>query len=261
MDLAPGPDETCDLLAGSWRILQLRRGHRFSTDDLLCAWAAARDMPPGASRLLDLGSGIGSVGLMLLWRADPAARLVLVEAQEVSHRLSLRTVALDGLADRVEARLGDLRDPTTVPETEAWDVVTCSPPYIPQGRGVISPVAQRAGARIELRGDVYDYLRAARRALAPGGRVAVVFAAGDWRLEAAAAAAALAPLWRRDVVFRAGKAPTICVMVAVRAEEGPPEARREDPLVLRDTSGRWTAEYLAVRRLMGAPVPDAPHGA
>ncbi len=255
MGLAPGPDETCDVLAGSWRILQLRRGHRFSTDDLLCAWAAARDLPAGPLRLLDLGAGIGSVGLMVLWRADPAARLVMVEAQEVSHRLAMRTVALIGLEDRVEARLGDLRDPGVLPEAEAWDVVTCSPPYIPQGRGVISPVAQRAGARIELRGDVFDYLRAARRALAPGGRVATVFAASDWRLEGAAAAAGLAPVWRRDVVFRAGKAPTICVMVAVRAEEGPAEARREPPLVLRDDAGRWTGEYLALRRATGAPVP------
>ena len=251
----PAPGETCDVLAGAWRILQLRRGHRFSTDDLLCAWAAARDLPAGPSRLLDLGAGIGSVGLMLLWRAAPGSRLVMVEAQEVSHRLAVRTVALNGLQDRVEARLGDLREPASVPEEGTFDVVTCSPPYIPKGRGAVSPVPQRAGARIELRGDVWDYLRAARRALAPGGRVAVVFAASDWRLEAAAAAAALAPAWRRDVVFRAGKPPTICVLVAVRAEEGPSEPRREDPLVLRDASGCWTPEYLAIRRETGAPVP------
>ncbi|MBN1335828.1 MAG: methyltransferase [Deltaproteobacteria bacterium] len=255
MDPVPGPHETCDILSGTWRILQLRRGHRFSTDDLLCAWAAARDLARGPHRLLDLGAGIGSVGLMVLWKVGQGSRLVMVEAQAESHQLAVRTVALNDLADRVEARWGDLRDPASVPEEQSYDVVTCSPPYIPPGRGVLSPVAQRAGARIELRGDIFDYLGAARRAVAPQGRVAVVFAAGDPRLEAAVAAADLAPLWRRDVVFRAGKPPSICVLVAVRAEEGPMEARRESPLVLRDAAGIWTEEYVAVRRATGAPVP------
>lgn len=52
-------DITFDILAGAWRIFQLRHGHRFSTDDLLTAWAAVRANPE-ARRLLDLGAGIGS---------------------------------------------------------------------------------------------------------------------------------------------------------------------------------------------------------
>ena len=58
---------TLDLLAGDWGIFQLRGGHRYSTDDLPTAWTAARARP-SARRLLDLGSGIGSVGLVTLWR-------------------------------------------------------------------------------------------------------------------------------------------------------------------------------------------------
>jgi tRNA1Val (adenine37-N6)-methyltransferase len=246
----PGPRETLDALAGSWRILQLARGHRFSTDDLVCAWAAARARPQ-AQHLLDLGAGIGSVGLLTLHRMAPEARLVMVEAQRVSHDLAVRTVALNNLGARVEARLGDLRDPSAVPEAAAFDLVTCSPPYIPPGRGVESPVPQRAGARIELRGDVFDYLRTAARALAPGGCVSLVFNAWDERPMQAAEAAGLDLCWRCEVFFRAGAPPSLALYVlGHRGEvEGPTEVR--GPVVLRDAQGRYTEDYLALRHEMG----------
>ena len=63
-----GPDESLDHLAGDWRIFQLRRGHRYSTDDLLTAWYGchlARELGLDVSRYLDLGAGIGSVAMML----------------------------------------------------------------------------------------------------------------------------------------------------------------------------------------------------
>lgn len=165
---AEGELATCDRLAGDWRIWQLRRGHRFSADDMLTAWLAA-DVAPGARRLLDLGAGIGSVGLMTLWRMDPAAHLTMVEAQEVSHQLARRTIVTNGLETRVEARHGDLRDPGVVPEADAFDLVTGSPPYIPLGKGVVSPVAQRAACRMELRGSILDYAQTAARAVRPDG--------------------------------------------------------------------------------------------
>ncbi len=242
--------ETLDRLAGSWRILQLRRGHRFSTDDLLCAWMGAWAQP-AARRLLDLGAGIGSVGLLCLWRMDAQARLVMVEAQRISHELALRSVTLNGLQDRVQARLGDLRDEATVPERGAYDLVTCSPPYIPKGRGVVSPVPQRAGARIELRGDVFDYLVAARRALAPGGRVTLVFAAADPRPAMAIERAGLVLCRRQPVRFRAGRPDALALYVCAHPDDGPAQPRHDPALVLRDEQGRWTERYLRIRRETG----------
>ncbi len=241
---------TVDRLVGDWRIHQLRRGHRFSTDDLLTAWTAVRALP-GARRLLDLGSGIGSVGLSVLWHLPPDARMVAVEAQAISHALCRRTVALNGLADRVELRLADLRDPEAIPEAErgTWELVTGSPPYIPVGKGLISPHPQRAHARIELRGDVFDYCRAAARALAPGGRFCFCHAAGDPRPERAVEAAGLRLLWRQDVVFRRGRPPTIALFAC--AWEG--ERQDRPPVVVREADGAWTEAYRRVRAELAAP--------
>ena len=75
----PGPDElSLDKLTGEWSIYQLKRGHRFSSDDLLTAWMAT-EVAPDAMLQLDLGAGIGSVGLLSLARRPANSRLVMVE--------------------------------------------------------------------------------------------------------------------------------------------------------------------------------------
>lgn len=251
---APSEDLTCDRLAGDWRIWQLKRGHRFSADDMLTAWMAA-GLAPDARELLDLGAGIGSVGLMTLWRMHPSARLTMVEAQEVSHHLARRTVADNGLSDRVTLRHGDLRDPRSVPEVGQFDLVTGSPPYIPLGKGVVSPVAQRAACRMELRGSIADYAVTAARAMKPDGWFVAVFAAADPRGEPAFEAAGLHLHVRQDVIFRAGQPPMV-VLLAGRHVPGPCD--RREPLQIRHPDGEWTDAYLALREQMGNVIERRP---
>jgi len=83
-ELDASDELTVDQLTAAWTITQRRRGHRHSTDDLLTGWYAS-EKAPGRTRLLDLGTGIGSVGLLALWRA-PDATLTAIEAQETSFR-------------------------------------------------------------------------------------------------------------------------------------------------------------------------------
>lgn len=251
MSLEPGPGETLDKLIGTWKVLQLARGHRFSTDDLVTAWRASL-ASPGATRLLDLGCGIGSVGLSTLYRMGPAATLIGVEAQEISAGLVRRTVQVNGLADRVRIVHGDLRDPGVLPADARFELITGSPPYVPVGTGLLSPNTQRAGARIELRGSVYDYCAAAARHLAPGGRFTFVMLSDDPRTEDAPRVHGLSVVERWEYVFGRGRRPHIATVVCARAEDVPPDApRRTGRLVIRGPDGEWTEEYLAFRREMG----------
>jgi tRNA1Val (adenine37-N6)-methyltransferase len=236
-------DLTLDTLAGDWRIFQLRRGHRFSTDDLLTAWAAVHAKPQ-ARRLLDLGAGIGSVGLLALWKLPTDASLTMVEVQAVSHTLARRTVFSNGLAARVSLHLQDLR---SWPGGE-YDMVTGSPPYLPLSRGVHSQHAQKAAARFELYGDVSDYCSAAARSLGDTGVFCFCHSAVDPRPEQAIVRAGLTLVHRQLVYFRAILPPRLALYTCARQGE------RTDlpPLVIRDREGRWTAEYLAIREEMGA---------
>ncbi len=255
----PG-DETLDAISGHFRIFQLRQGHRFSTDDILTAWYGSTCVPT-ASRVLDLGSGIGSVATVAAWRL-PGARLVTVEAQDESVRLSRKSVAYNGLSDRCDIRHGDFRDGTQLAGEAPFDLVLGSPPYFPEGTGLHGDHPQKIACRFELRGDIADYARVAAAHLARGGVFACVFPEEQRdRVERAAAQAGLVIVRRRPVVFREGDAPLVTLFVMMRGGDLParvhPTAEGaiwvEPPLVIRTRDGGIHPEYSVVKLSIGFP--------
>ena len=251
----PG-DESLDAISGHFRLYQLRKGHRFSTDDVLTAWYGT-SWAPSVGTALDLGSGIGSVGMIAAWRM-PGARFVTIEAQEDSVRLARKSAAYNGLSERYEIRHADLRSPDALRADERFDLILGSPPYFPVGTGVEGDHPQKVACRFELRGDVGDYARVAARHIAPGGFFACVFPEEQReRLEGAARDAALTIVRRRPVVFREGEPPLVGLFGMVRAEDLPDGMRArtwvEPPLVIRTVDGRVHPEYAAVKLAIGFP--------
>lgn len=241
---ADAPDETLDPLVGDWDVFQLARGHRGSTDDRLTAWRAIAARP-NARSLLDLGSGVGTVGLTALWHL-PGAHLTALEAQALSHALFRRTVAHNRLEARVRSVLGDLRDPDALGPDARFELVTGSPPYTPVGHGTMSAHSQKAHCRMELRGGLEAYCEAARRWMAPGGRFVYVMLAADPRTERFPVEAGLAIVERTNIAFRASQGAFIAICVCAHAEEVGPGDRVERALTVRDTSGEWTDEYTSI---------------
>lgn len=249
----PGPDETLDQLIGDWWVFQLRGGHRFSTDDLVTAWRGALARPD-ARRYLDIGCGIGSVGLYALGMLPSRdVHLTGIEAQDVSYRLVNRSVARNGLSDRVTIYHGDLRDPDVLPAGSSFDLITGSPPYVPIGKSVVSPHPQRAACRVELRGTVVDYAISARRWLAPGGRFTFCMVAADPRIHEAVEAGGFVIVEWMDVIFREGNEPLIAVVTCARKEDPHPPMERLS-LTIRDRDGRMSETYTALRRSFGFSV-------
>lgn len=252
----PGADETLDAISGHFRLFQLKRGHRFSTDDVLTAWYGT-SWCSSASRALDLGSGIGSVGMIAAWRL-PGARLVTIEAQAESVALARRSTAYNGLDDRYEIRHGDFRDTAALSDDEKFDLVLGSPPYFPLGTGIEGDHPQKVACRFELRGDISDYARVAAAHLAAGGVFACVFPEEQRaRVEDAARGASLVVVRRRPVVFREGEPPLVGLFVMMRAEDLPERVRGctwvEPPLVIRAADGNVHPEYAAVKLSIGFP--------
>jgi tRNA1(Val) A37 N6-methylase TrmN6 len=252
------PEETLDFISGHFRIFQLRDGHRFSTDDVLAAWYATT-WCPSAATVLDLGSGIGSLALIAAWRL-PGARLVTIEAQEMSVALARKSVAFNGLTDRVDLRCADLRDPTALAPDEHFDLVMGSPPYFPVGSGIEGDHPQKIACRFELRGDINDYCAVAVRHLAPGGVFACVFPEPDGqheRLLEAARATGLAIVRQRPVVLREGAPPLLGLYAMTRASDLPEAVRGqtwvEPDLVIRRANGAVHPEYQAIKLAFGFP--------
>ncbi|MFN7973868.1 MAG: methyltransferase [Acidobacteriota bacterium] len=241
---APTPGITLDRLAVDWWIYQAERGQRYSTDDVVTAWEASRT--PRVATILDLGAGVGSIGLLVLAR-HPDARLTSIERLEGSVALLRRTVAANRLEDRVEIIAADLRTPDVL-GPRRFDLVVANPPYLPRGRATVSPHPARAAARIELHGDIRDYCRIAARHLRQDGRFCLCHPAADPRTEAAITAAGMAVQSRRDVVFRHGEPPRLTIRVCGLARGS---ALAYPPLVIRGESRDRTEEFRAVRRELG----------
>jgi tRNA1(Val) A37 N6-methylase TrmN6 len=234
----------------------LRKGHRFSTDDVLTAWYGTSWVPTAQS-VLDVGSGIGSVGMIAAWRL-PGARFVAIEAQEQSVNLARKSAIYNGLVDRYEIRCADFRNEEALGRDEHFDLVLGSPPYFPIGTGIEGVHPQRVACRFELRGDIADYARIASAHLEPGGLFTCVFPEEQReRIERAARAASLVIIRRRPVVFREGEAPLVGLFAMMRAEDLPRAMHEqtwlEPPLVIRTAGGSIHPEYAAVKLAVGFP--------
>lgn len=241
-----------DALTADIAVFQRTRGHRFSSDDVVTAWAAMQ-VCPSPARVLDLGCGLGSVLLHLAWCA-PASTLVGIEVQDGSFALLERNIAHNGLGDRVRVHHGDLREPDMIAALDGpFDLVTGTPPYFPVDTATRATDPQRASARIEHRGGIEAYVVAAAQVLAADGWFVVC---GDsdasGRLERSAAAAGLVVCRRWVVVPRAGRPPLFSVWAlrhAAVTHGGPLE--RE--LVLRDHAGERTDDAKMIRAFSGFP--------
>jgi tRNA1Val (adenine37-N6)-methyltransferase len=234
--------------AAGWLIAQRKGGHRHSIDDVLTAWYALQVSPP-VTEHLDLGTGIGTVGLLTLWGMGEGARLTCVEAQEISYRLLQASLDANGIRHRVDCSLGDLRE---LDLGRTFSLVTGSPPYFPANAGVVPQDSQKAHARFELRGDVSDYARAAVKHLAPGGWFVLCFPSPQkQRALDGIAAAGLSTVTMRDVIPRETLPPLFTLFACRHRDEFTGATEVETPLTVREQSGRLTAEMAAVRRRFG----------
>ncbi|MBN2232827.1 MAG: methyltransferase [Deltaproteobacteria bacterium] len=164
------------LAAENLEISQPRTGYRYGADPFLLA--AEVNLRPGQT-LLDIGTGVGIIPLLLARRFPAAGPFTGIEIQAAPAALARENVRQNGLQDRIRIVTGDIRRPLDdhlPPGTFA--LITANPPYYPQDRGRLNPCPEKAVARHELTLDLPALCRAARRLLASGGILAIIFPAG-----------------------------------------------------------------------------------
>ncbi len=168
------PGETLDELRGAGlRIIQAKKGYRFSLDPvLLCAFSRLH----AQESAVDLGAGCGVVSLLMA-RRSPSGRIVGVERQGELAERARRSVHLNALADRVRIVEGDLRRIADLLPRDTFDVVLTNPPFRAVGTGRQAALGERAAARHELAGGIEEFLRASHVLLKEKGRIYLIFLA------------------------------------------------------------------------------------
>jgi len=248
-----------DAITADFRVHQRVHGHRYSLDDVLTAWAAATRSPEARS-VLDLGSGIGSVAIMLAWKLR-GARVTTVEAQDVSFSLQTQNLERNGLLGRMVALRGDFRDPAVrgaLGELGPYDLVTGTPPYFPRESSVASTDAQRTFARVEMRGGVEAYLETAAALVSEGGVVVLCAdAKKPGRVTGTAAQLGLATEHKLRILPREGKDPLFSVWTLRRGAGT--RALTTETWIARTSDGARAPAQHELRRFFGLTIsPEAP---
>lgn len=232
-----------DLQRGGLRVIQRADAFRFGTDAVLLADFAA---PRRHDRVCDLGTGTGIIPLLLYARENTISADA-VEIQPDMADMAARSMAMNGLNEKIRVLPGDLRSIRTLLPHARYDLVTCNPPYGKAGGTLLNPDASKRLARHEESCAIEDVACAAAWLLQNGGRLCCVFPAARMiELSDAMRKYRMAPKRIRMVHSRVEKAAHLCMM------EGMLDARPgliiEPPLVIYDENNAYTPE---LRRIYG----------
>ncbi len=225
-------------------VRQPRGGYRFSLDSVLLADFAA---PLCGRRVLDLGTGSGILLLLLARLCPGLSRGVGVELQPELFECARANIEANGLAGRLSAVLGDLREEAPGVPAGAFDLVVSNPPYRPVGAGRRNPDPRKEIARHEVACTMADLFRAAARFLSPKGRVAVLGV--PCRLPemlALARASGIFPETLRFVHPMPGRPANLLLFGGSRRRGAGPEILA--PLCVYAAPGRYSSEAKAVFR-------------
>ncbi len=132
---------------------------------LLSDFATVRE----GERVLDFCTGSGIIPLLLSVKTK-AKHITGFEIQKQSVDMARRSVLLNELQERITIIEGDIKDLEGVKEMGKFDVVTCNPPYMNTGGGLLNPNQAKAIARHEILCNLEDVIRATKKALPPKGR-------------------------------------------------------------------------------------------
>jgi len=229
------------LLGGRVQLLQPARGYRVAIDAVLLA--AAVDAAPG-QRILDLGAGVGAVGLCLAARLAGCA-IVGIELQMALAELAERNANLNGMAGRVRTVVHDLAQPLPA-DLGRFDHVVTNPPYLAAAVADPSPDPSKALATVESSADLARWLAAATAAAEPAGTLLIIHRSD--RLDEILGH--LGRLGWGDVTVKR-LPPAARILVRARRAERPTR-RDAPPLTLHRPDGRYTDEAEAILRHAGA---------
>lgn len=230
-------------LGGRLQIGQPEKGFRAGSDSVLLG-ASVR---AGATRILDLGAGVGTAGLVAsLWA--PGADVLLAEREAEALVLAKENVAHNNLSNRV--RIAEIDVTARGPVREAagllpdcFDTIIANPPFFEKGRGTPAGTAQRDAARHAASDEIDAWVRTAASVAAPRGTAIFI-------LPAARLGDALAAFETRfggiDILPIAARPGVDAKRVLIRGIKGSRAGLRLlAPLVLHDASGNEFAPKTA----------------
>ena len=194
------------------------------------------------AKVLDMGTGTGILPLLLSAKTK-ASKITGLEIQTESADMARRSVEYNHavLQDRVEIVEGDIKEAGEIFGAASFDAVTCNPPYMKKGNGLVNPDEALAIARHELMCTFEDVARESAKVLAPGGRLFLVHKPERLsELLCTLTKYKLEPKRIRVVYPYVDKEPEMVLIEAVKG--GKSGMKLEKPIIIFEKSGEYTEE-------------------
>ncbi|MGC2782986.1 MAG: methyltransferase, partial [Roseiarcus sp.] len=208
--------------------------------------AAAGDAAQG--RIVDVGAGVGAVGLALA-KSSALAAVDLVEINSELAELAEGNAARNGLQARTRVlRLDALnsRERREAGLVESANCIVTNPPFFDAAAVRVSPHESKARAHVMPRAGLVDWIQASLAMLAPGGRFLMIHRPDALATILAAIGNRLGALALLPVHPAKGASAHRLLVAGVKGSKAP--LRLTPALILHGADGRLTAEADAIHR-------------
>ena len=189
-------------------------------------------------RAIDLGTGIIPI---LLEAKTKGEHFTGLEIQPESADMARRSVALNGLEEKIAIVEGDIKTASEQFGAASFDVVTSNPPYMTAQHGLTNEAEAKTIARHEVLCSLEDVVRESARLLKPGGRLYMVHR--PFRLAEIISLMVqyrVEPKRMQLVYPYVDKEPNMVLIEGLRG--GKPRMTVEKPLIVYQEPGKYTDE-------------------
>lgn len=208
-----------------------------STDSMVLS-----DFVKPGKKMLDLGSGCGTLGLLLCAR-DGNCHVTGIEIEESAHNAALENIGRNSLQSRMNSICADLRQMNALIQAGSMDVCLSNPPYFTGGpASKTTPLARREDCCTP-----EELFRAAAHALRYGGDFFLVHKPERLaQLCGCAVAAGLEPKRLRLVRHQVGGEVTL---ILLQCRKGGKPGLKWEEINLFDTNNEPTSYYKTLYHL------------
>ena len=159
-----------DLQRNGYKIIQNEKKFCFGMDAVLLSGFVSVKQ---GERILDIGTGTGIIPILLEAKTD-GEHFTGLEIQEESAEMASRSVALNGLSEKIDIICDDINNAGELFAPGSFDVITTNPPYMIGKHGLTGDNREKAIARHEIYCTLEDIVREGSRLLKDKGRFYMV---------------------------------------------------------------------------------------
>ena len=211
-------------LGGRIMVRQPRNGYRAGIDAVFLA-AVAPCVAGSPCRVLDIGAGVGTVGLCVAARCQ-GSNVTLLEREPDLATLARGNIADNKLAARVHLIEAGIGDPAALLSQaglapDSFDHVLANPPYHAEGHGTPAPGALKAASHAMPQASLDGWVRFMARMAKPGGTAAMVHKAEALAAILAAFATRFGDIRILPLHPRDGEPATRIIVQGIKASRAP----------------------------------------